>query len=182
MTTVASEPGAARASLVDLLQRAYSGELAAALAYAGHWRSVPGECEREDIRRIEAEELDHRERVGRILAALGSGPHPRRERNQRRVGRFIGWICHWTGWLIPMYGAGRLERMNIVEYEVAARLARAAGRREFCDDLLDMAEVEWDHERYFRAKVRGHWLGKRLPIWSPPPPREAIRTSFAADA
>jgi hypothetical protein len=38
-----------------------------------------------------------------------------------------------------------------------------------------MAEVEWEHEQYFRAKVLSHPLGRRLPIWPAPPPKEAIR-------
>jgi hypothetical protein len=35
---------------------AYSGELAAGLAYRGHWRSVRDAAERERIQTIEAEE------------------------------------------------------------------------------------------------------------------------------
>jgi hypothetical protein len=77
-----------------------------------------------------------------------------------------------------MYGAGRLERRNIVEYETAARLAVRAGRPEFVDCLLTMAEVERDHEQYFRSRVLAHRLGIRLPMWPPPPPRSEIRASF----
>ena len=62
-------------------------------------------------------------------------------------------------------GAGRLEKRNIQEYETAARYARDAGRPEFVDGLLMMAEVEWEHENYFRLRVLSHRLGKRLNIW-----------------
>ena len=78
----------------------------------------------------------------------------------------------------PMYGAGRLERRNIVEYETAARLAVRAGRPEFADCLLTMAEVEWDHEQYFRSRVLVHCLAARVPMWPAPPPKGEIRTSF----
>jgi hypothetical protein len=77
-----------------------------------------------------------------------------------------------------MYGAGRLESRNIREYETAARHARACGRSDLTDCLLEMAEVEWDHEFYFRSRVLEHALGRRLPIWPQPPPRESIRLSF----
>ncbi len=165
----------ARRALVALLQMAYSGELAAMHAYIGHARSVRDPTERAEITAIERDELDHRERVGRLLAALGAGPDVKRDRRMERVGRTIGFLCRVGGWLAPMLGAGHLERGNIGEYETAARLAVDAGRLEFVDELLDMAEVEWDHEAYFRGKVRSHWLGRRLPLWSAPPPRATIR-------
>jgi hypothetical protein len=67
-----------------------------------------------------------------------------------------------------MYGAGKLERRNIVEYEHAARYAFECGKIEFIDCLLTMAEVEWEHEQYFRAKFLSHRLGRLLPIWLAP--------------
>jgi len=77
-----------------------------------------------------------------------------------------------------MYGAGKLESRNVREYEAAARLAWACGRREWVDCLLTMAEVEWDHEAFFRSRVLGHRLGRRLRMWTVPPPKETIRASF----
>ena len=79
-----------------------------------------------------------------------------------------------------VYGAGRLESRNIKEYETAARHARDCGRFEFIDCLLEMAEVEWEHEAYFRSKVTGHFLTRLFPVWPPPPPKEAIRAAYAA--
>ena len=46
---------ASREKLIALLQLAYSGELAAAYAYRGHWHSVSAPDERAAIRKIEAE-------------------------------------------------------------------------------------------------------------------------------
>jgi hypothetical protein len=169
---------AARIELVALLQLAYSGELAAAHAYRGHARSVGDPEERERIREIEAEEWHHRRRVGEMLERLGAGPDARRERRALAIGRTLGVLCRAVGWLAPMYGAGRLESRNVGEYERAARLAWGAGRREWVDELLRMAEVEWQHEAYFRAKVRSHPLGRRLPLWRAPGPLEGIRASF----
>jgi hypothetical protein len=41
--------------------------------------------------------------------------------------------------------------------------------------LLMMAEVEWEHERYFRERIEGHWLLRVFPLWDVPPAKNAIR-------
>lgn len=69
-----------------------------------------------------------------------------------------------------MYGAARLERANIDEYVRAAELAAEAGRSEWVEDLLAMAEVEWEHEAWFRSKAEAHPLWKWAPKWAPPAP------------
>jgi hypothetical protein len=167
---------AARASLIRLLRSACSGELAAGYAYRGHWKSLPaGSPERERIRTIEAEEWHHRDLVLQLLADLGTGPSRKREAVFWLIGRTIGLLCHLGGWFIPMYGAGKLERSNIVEYEHAAHFARAAGHAEMIDCLLMMAEVEWEHELFFREQVAGHRLLRLLPLWDAPPPKDTIR-------
>ena len=164
--------------LVALLQLAYSGELAAAHAYHGHWRSVSDADERARIAEIEQEELHHRILVGDLLAELGAGPNRSREIRESRIGRTLSFLCHVSGWLAPLYGAGRLESGNVREYETAARLARECGREDLIDCLLTMAEVEWEHEKYFRSRVITHPLGRRLTLWPQPPPKEDIRKPF----
>ena len=177
-----SEKARHEQSLVALLELAYSGELAAAYAYRGHWKSVSNPEERARIQAIEEEELHHRRMVGEMLRALGVSPSRLRERRAAAIGRALGALCHLAGWLAPMYGAGRLESRNIREYEAAARFARGCGRDEWLDSLLTMAEVEWEHEQYFRSQVLKHWLGRRLPIWPAPPDMESIRATFQAEA
>ena len=167
---------ASLAALIALLRLAYSGELAAAHAYHGHARSVSDPGERRRIAEIEREELHHRELVGRMLAELGARPSRGRELRAALIGRVLGLLCHVSGWLAPMYGAGRLESRNIREYEAAARFARDCGHEPWVDCLLTMAEFEWEHERYFRKHVLSHRLGRRLPIWPEPPPKETIRS------
>ena len=168
-------------ALVAILQLAYSGEQAAAYAYRGHWKSVRDAAEREQICTIEAEEWRHRELVGEMLADLGAQPARRREWRTAVIGRTLGALCHVSGWLAPMYGAGKLESRNVREYEAAARLARDAGRDDLVECLLEMAEVEWEHEAYFRKRVLDHRIGRLLPLWPPPPPKAAIRGSFDAE-
>src|SRR5882762_4885081 len=170
-----------RQKLIALLQLAYSGELAAAHAYRGHWKSVRNAEQKTAIQNIENDEWRHRKLVGEMLANLESGPSQRRETRAGMIGRTLGFLCHISGWLAPMYGAGKLESRNIREYETAARYARECGRHEFVDCLLTMADVEWEHEAYFRSKCLLHRLGRRLPIWPEPPPKETIRRSFTQE-
>ena len=167
-----------REKLITLLQLAYSGELAAAHAYRGHWHSVRQTDERESIRKIEDDEWRHRKLVGEMLAGLGAEPSKRREIRAAIIGRTLGFLCHLTGWLAPMYGAGKLESRNVKEYETAARYARDCGCADLIDCLLEMAEVEWDHEYYFRVCVLSSALGRRLPLWPQPAPKDSIRNNF----
>jgi len=168
----------ARGQLTFLLQLAYSGELAATRAYLGHHHSLTDPTERAELAKIIRDEVRHRHCLLDQLAELGAEPLPSREHKMERIGRVISAFCHVGGWFFPMYGAGRLESQNVREYEAAARLALVAGSDHFVDPLLEMAEVEWDHERYFRTKAASHPLWRLVPKWQAPPPRDTIRTSF----
>jgi hypothetical protein len=170
----------ARVHLIALLQRAHAGEWAAALAYGGHAKSVRDPAERRELEEIRDEELHHRKRLAVMLADLSAGPHVWRERLLTVIGTFISLFCRVGGWYVPMYGAGKLERGNIVEYEHAAKLAYAAGYPDLVDELLLFAEVEWRHELYFRQKVMSHWARYVLPCWGAPPPVAAIRADYGA--
>jgi demethoxyubiquinone hydroxylase (CLK1/Coq7/Cat5 family) len=173
-------PADARRKLIRQLRGACSGELAAGYAYRGHWKSVSDPHERERIKVIEEEEWHHRELVRGLLRDLGAKPSPVREAVMWLIGRTLGATCSLTGWFLPMWGAGRLERGNIVEYEEAAVYAAECGHPEMIDCLLEMAEVEWEHELFFRERIAGHkWL-RFWPLWDAPPPKTSIRarTSF----
>ena len=148
--------------MVKILRAAVSGEMGAALAYRGHARSVRDPFERRRLRQIEREEWDHRRRAAAMLSRLGGRPSLLSEVRAWLVGRTLGALCHVTGWFLPMYGAGRVERRNIVEYETAADCARRAGRAEWVLELLEMADVEREHERFFRERIEGHAWTRRL--------------------
>lgn len=167
-----------RTELIRVLRSACSGELAAIHAYRGHAASVSSAEERERILVIQEEEHHHRQLVLALLASLGEKPSTKREIAFWCIGRTISFLCRIGGWFIPMYGAGKLERSNIVEYEDAARHAQAIGRTDMIDCLLTMAEVEWEHERYFRERIAGHRLLRLFPLWPPPPPKESIRAPY----
>ncbi|HWW61989.1 MAG TPA: demethoxyubiquinone hydroxylase family protein [Thermoanaerobaculia bacterium] len=169
----------ARDELIHVLRSACSGELAAIHAYAGHARSVRDREERERITVIEGEEEHHRELVIGLLRELGARPSRARDAIFSIIGKAIAFLCRIGGWFIPMYGAGRLEKSNIREYELAAKLAAESGNASMIDCLLTMAEVEWEHERYFRERVVGHWLLRVFPLWEAPPEKSAIRAAHA---
>jgi hypothetical protein len=139
---------------------------------------VSDSAEKKMIYQIEVEEICHRERVGEILSLLGEGPSVPQETAMGWVGKTLGYLCSWSGWFAPMYGAGLLESKNIKEYEEAAHLALVAGYVEYLDDLLAMAEVEWEHEKFFREKCSSHFLYHWFPKWPIPPAKETIREPF----
>ena len=68
--TILNSLNAARENLVRILQNAYSGEIAAAFAYRSHWKLLKDSPEKERIKEIEAEEWDHRRRVGEVKMTL----------------------------------------------------------------------------------------------------------------
>jgi hypothetical protein len=175
------DPRAAARQLrfIRLLQLAFSAELGAALAYCGHAAAVTDPAQRRRITEIRLEELDHRARLGRMLGHLESSPNALLELQYRCIGTAIAAFCHVGGWFLPMYGAGWLERQNIAEYEAAARLAALCDEPVFADELLLLAEVEWEHERYFRLQAASHRLARLLRIWRAPAPRETIRRDYA---
>ena len=162
-------------SLIALLQLAYSGERAAALAYRGHSKSVKDSTISERIKSIEAEEWHHRKLVGEMLGTLSAKPNRLREIKAAIIGYSLGFACHFSGWFAPMYGAGTVESRNIGEYETAAKYARECGQFEMIDALLTMAEIEWEHEQFFRVQIENHFLTRVIPVWKLPAPKEMIR-------
>lgn len=163
----------ARAALVRMLQDAHAGELAAAHAYRGHWRSLrrrhPDQAA--EILRIEAAEWHHRNRVAEMLDDLGEAPRPRREALMGAIGAFFGSLCWVAPWFGPMYAAGRLEAMNVGQYATARADATTLGLIDWADDLEAMRVEELRHEVFFGDMVRGHRLlplAVRVGGWSPP--------------
>lgn len=138
-----------RERLIRLLQLAYSGEKAAALAYQGHSRSVRDPGEKAMIARIENDEWVHRKKVGALLEKLGARPLRIREMRAATVGHVLSFLCGVAGWFLPMFLAGKLETKNVCEYEKAAGWAAEVGLHDFVPDLLEMAAVEVEHEKYF---------------------------------
>jgi len=159
-----------REKLIHILHMAYSGEKAAAFAYAGHWRAAWKREERTGIAKIEQEEWEHRAIVGQMLQELGAKPQALRELLMGTIGSVIFLACFISGWFFPMYFAGRLEHANVHEYLDAAKHAAALGLVQYESELIRLSEVEQTHEDYFMARVQGHRLTpimKQVFKWGP---------------
>ena len=151
----------ARQNLIRILQNAHAGELAAAYAYHGHWKSLRESDEKTHIKKIEREELEHRENVARWLEKLGAKPNARREKIFWAIGKTIGLACYVSGWFFPMYFAGRLESQNVQEYVDAAEYAKELEMHDCFEEMMEMSRVEGEHEIFFSRAVSKHRL---LPI------------------
>jgi demethoxyubiquinone hydroxylase (CLK1/Coq7/Cat5 family) len=171
--------------LVRALQDAHAGELAAAFAYRGHWKSRRREPDvRAEIKRIEAAEWHHRSVVAGLLAELRARPRRSREVWMWTVGRFFGALCFVTFRFGPMYAAGRLEAQNVGQYDTARGYAEVLDLMHFVDALEAMEREELRHEMFFGAQCNGHWalpLASRLGGWSPPPVEQSNRRSMTTN-
>jgi hypothetical protein len=160
-----------RAALVHLLQDAHAGELAAAHAYRGHWRSIRHDSAvRAAIARVEQAEWNHRSLVTALLEELGARPRIRREVVMWMVGRFFGLLCFVTFHFPSMYAAGRLEALSVAQYDLAGLHARRLGLRHVVGVLRSIREEEARHEMFFANQCRGHRLlpiARRLGGWDP---------------
>lgn len=150
-----------RQNFIRILQNAHAGELAAAYAYRGHWKSLRDSPEKVHIQKIEAEEWHHRANVLRWLEKLGAKPNELREKIFWIIGRSLGAACYVSGWFFPMYFAGRLESQNVQEYLDAAEFARKLEMPDCFDEMIEMSLTEGEHEEYFRSIVKNHRL---LPV------------------
>jgi demethoxyubiquinone hydroxylase (CLK1/Coq7/Cat5 family) len=148
-------------NLVQILQDAHAGELAAAYAYRGHWKSLKNSAEKNEIEKIEAEEWEHRKCVLGWLEKLDAKPRKFREAIFWTIGRTLGTGCYVSGWFFPMYFAGRLESQNVQEYVDAAGFAKELGLADCEKELIIMSEVEQKHEDFFKSVVQNHFL---LPV------------------
>ncbi|MCY7376520.1 MAG: ferritin-like domain-containing protein [Pyrinomonadaceae bacterium] len=159
----------ARKNLIRILQNAHAGEMAAAYAYRGHWKSLKHSAERQRIKQIEAEEWTHRENVARWLEKFGAKPNRWREKIFWTIGRSLGLTCYVSGWFFPMYFAGRLESQNVQEYVDAAEFAKEIEMPDCFEEMMEMSRIEGEHEIFFRQTVTGHRLlplTKRFFRWS----------------
>ena len=103
-------------ALIDLLQRAYSAEKAAAFAYQGHAGSVKDKVEKIAIRQIGLDEWNHRKEVLEIMQKYNILVSKYYEFRFYVIGKIISFSCHIIGWFMPYFFAGRLESGNVCEY------------------------------------------------------------------
>jgi hypothetical protein len=144
--------------LANLLQRAYSGEKAAAFAYQGHAGSISDKVEKAAIKQIEVDEWNHRSEVLSMMQQYGVPVSKWQEFKSHIIGKTISASCYLIGWFMPFYFAGNLESGNVCEYIRMKRLFNALDITEHDAILYEMSLKEKEHEVYFYDKIKDNKL------------------------
>ena len=148
--------------LIDLLQKAYSAEKAAAFAYQGHAGSVKDSAEKISIKQIEIDEWNHRKEVLAIMAIYNIPVSRYYEFRFHVIGKIISFSCYVIGWFMPFYFAGRLESGNVCEYFRMMQYFHQLGITEHNHILYEMGIKEKEHEIYFLDRIKNK---KLLPVF-----------------
>jgi len=148
--------------LIDLMQRAYSFEKAAAFAYQGHAGSVKDKIEKKAIKQIETDEWNHRREVLVLMQQYDVPVSKNYEMRAHIIGKVISASCYVIGWFMPFYFAGRLESGNVCEYFRMKQYFNSLGITEHDQLLYDMGIKEKEHEIYFLEGIK---TSKLLPFF-----------------
>jgi rubrerythrin len=140
--------------LIDLLQKAYSAEKAAAFAYQGHSASVKDKNQKKEIHQIELDEWNHREEVLLIMNDFQIPISKWYEFRFHIIGKIISGSCYIIGWFMPFYFAGRLESGNVCEYFRMKQFFNSLGISKYDKILYEMGIKEKEHEVYFLEKIK----------------------------
>ena len=141
------------------MQRAYSGEKAAALAYIGHAGSLRSAEAKAAVKQIEEDEWHHRRNVLALMQRYDVPVSRWQEFRCHCIGKVIAFACYFIGRFMPYFFAGKLESGNVCEYFVMMRYFRELGIDEHDQMLYDMGIKEKEHEEYFLAQIQGsRWL------------------------
>jgi hypothetical protein len=149
-------------ALVDLLQKAYSAEKAAAFAYQGHAGSVSDATEKVAIHQIEIDEWNHRREVLAIMEEYKIPISRYYEFRFHVIGKIISMSCYVIGWFMPYFFAGRLESGNVCEYFRMMQYFHELGIVKHNQALYEMGIKEKEHEMYFLGKIKNK---RMLPIF-----------------
>ena len=145
-------------ALIDLMQRAYSAEKAAAYAYQGHAGAVSDKDEKLAIKQIEMDEWHHREVVLGIMNQYNVPVSRYYEMQYAVIGKVISFSCYIIGWFMPFYFAGRLESGNVCEYFRMMQYFHELGILEHNQILYEMGIKEKEHEVYFLGQIKNKKL------------------------
>lgn len=140
--------------LIRQLKFAHAAEIAAYHAYEGHWRSVSNSAEQKYIQSIQLDELKHIYTIEKMLEGLQQKPNPLLDKAGKVVGELIGFACYYTGWRLPMWVAGVMEKIGTASYKDIAMTAIDNERYLMASVLMEMAKVEFQHEQYFEKLRR----------------------------
>lgn len=148
--------------LVDLLQKAYSAEKAAAFAYIGHADSLKDKDQIKAINQIEEDEWEHRREVLTLMKQYDVPVSKLYEFKFYIIGKLIAASCYVIGWFMPYFFAGKLESGNVCEYFVMIHYFHTIGIKDHDQILYNMAIKEKEHEVFFLEQVKN---SKLLPFF-----------------
>jgi hypothetical protein len=149
-------------ALVDLLQKAYSAEMAAAFAYVGHASSLKDPASKAAVNQIERDEWTHRKHVLSLMRKYEVPVSRYCECRFYIIGKLISLSCHVIGWFMPYFFAGKLESGNVCEYFVMMHYFQSLGITDHDAILYEMGMKEKEHEVYFLNQIK---TSKLLPLF-----------------
>lgn len=141
-------------ALVELLQKAYSAERAAAFAYIGHAGSLKDVTAKVAVKRIEDDEWEHRENILRLMEQYDVPISRAYEVRFYVIGKIISASCYVIGRFMPFFFAGKLESGNVCEYFRMMQHFHSLGIREHDELLYAMGMKEKEHEVYFLEQIK----------------------------
>lgn len=144
--------------LIDLLQKAYSAEKAAAFAYQGHAGSLKQEEEKAPVRQIEIDEWNHRREVLELMHLYDIPVSKYYEFRFHITGKVISGACYVIGWFMPYFFAGRLESGNVCEYFRMMHYFHEINIYDHDKVLYELGIKEKEHEVYFLDKIKNNKL------------------------
>ena len=141
-------------ALVELLQKAYSAERAAAFAYIGHAGSLKAADAKMAVKKIEDDEWEHRENILRLMEQYEVPISRAYEVRFYVIGKIISASCYVIGRFMPFFFAGKLESGNVCEYFRMMQHFHSLGIREHDEMLYAMGMKEKEHEVYFLEQIK----------------------------
>lgn len=138
--------------LIWMLKISHGVEIGAINAYEGHAKSIGDRIEKYEIKQIQREEVEHKKIIEFYLEKLGSKPSKLIDFTFYLIGNLMGLLCFVMGKRLPMYGAGLIETLGVMNYDIVAKEAQKLGRHSMVFSLRHMAQTELEHKQYFQRK------------------------------
>ena len=151
-------------NLIHGLKHANAAEHGAVWAYRGHRASLrkrPFEYRQLGI--IIDEERYHIYVTKRILADFGEKPSWFFVGVFSAIGMILGLGCFLFGYRLPMKVAGIIERMGRKGYKELAKVAKKDQQNRIALKLMEMADVEDEHSRFFDEKEKSDGTKSKVP-------------------
>lgn len=141
--------------LIRLLKQAHAIEVGAYQAYEGHWKNIKPLSNpiRGKVKRIQIDELLHKEAIEKMLKELDSKPSFILDSILFIIGRSISIGCYIFGYRMTMWGAKIMEILGSNTYWELSKVAYEAGSPKMCRELRNMAYQEEEHEKFFKECI-----------------------------